>query len=254
MAPSTGKSVVASAFALALAFTFSWATDGARAQPGSSPRTSGPGRTDLRPKYPPGRACSPMTSLYSSWNDVDGSKRDEPHSGIDAGRLGDPILAPADGTVIAVWKANWGWGDEGALLIRHRRQDLGLEDGPDYYYSEFDHLRYDEVKSIEVGAQVKRGETLAKVYRPGGKGAYPPEVHWEVWSITDDSATKWSENEHEREYWRNPTGHLVNPLYMLSLGSSIGSDARVEIPPFDEERDYHDFRGFTYILPCPRKG
>ena len=79
------------------------------------------------------------TSLNASWIDVDGSMRDEKHSGVDGGRLNDEILAPAPGTVRAVWKADWGWGREGALLIVHTREELGLEDGPAFYYSEFDH-------------------------------------------------------------------------------------------------------------------
>ena len=95
----------------------------------------------LTPDYPLDRDCSPLTSLFSSWDDVDGTKRDEPHSGVDGGRLGDAILAPAPGKIIAVWRANWGWGMEGALMIRHSKEDLGLTSGPDAYYSEFDHLR-----------------------------------------------------------------------------------------------------------------
>ena len=100
--------------------------------------------TDLKPVYPAGYECSPLTSLYASWIDVDGSRRDEIHSGVDGGRLNDEILAPAPGTVRAVWKADWGWGREGALLIVHKREELGLRDGPAFYYSEFDHLRWDD--------------------------------------------------------------------------------------------------------------
>ncbi len=102
----------------------------------------------MTPDYPLDRDCSPLTSLFSSWDDVDGTKRSEPHSGVDGGRLGDAILAPAPGVVIAVWRADWGWGLEGALMIRHSREDLGLTGGPDTYYSEFDHLRYDEIRNI----------------------------------------------------------------------------------------------------------
>lgn len=204
----------------------------------------------LRPNYPAGKTCSPITSLFSSWNDVDGTKRDEPHSGIDAGRLGDPILAPAPGTVIAVWRADWGWGDEGALMIRHDRAELGLESGLDFYYSEFDHLRYGDLRSLKVGQRVNRGKRLAKVFRPGGDDSYLPEVHWEVWSIADDSATHWETNEYGRRYWRNPTGHLVDPVFMMSLNAPPKGDNSVDIVPFEKGKDYRGFRGFTYILPC----
>jgi murein DD-endopeptidase MepM/ murein hydrolase activator NlpD len=205
----------------------------------------------LTPDYPLNRDCSPLTSLFSSWDDVDGSKRDEPHTGVDGGRLGEPVLAPAPGEVIAVWRANWGWGPEGALMLRHTRKDLGLTSGPDYYYSEFDHLRYDEIRHIREGKKVKRGEVLAHVYRPGGDPKYLPEVHWEVWSIRDDDATDWDENKYGGKYWTNETGHLLDPLYMMSLKASARHDHSVAITPFDSKRDYRGFRGFTYILPCP---
>ena len=205
----------------------------------------------LTPEYPLDRDCSPLTSLYLSWDDVDGTKRSEPHSGVDGGRLGDAILAPAPGEVIAVWRADWGWGLEGALMIRHSRKDLGLTSGPDYYYSEFDHLRYDQIRNIRVGKPVKRGERLATVYRPGGNPKYLPEVHWEVWSIGDDDATEWEKKDDGTKDWSNDTGHLVNPLYMLSLNASARHDDSVAITPFDLKRNYRSFRGFTYILPCP---
>ncbi len=205
----------------------------------------------LTPAYPLDRACSPLTSLFSSWDDVDGTKRDQPHSGVDGGRLGDAILAPAPGEVIAVWRANWGWGPEGALMIRHSKKDLGLTRGRDFYYSEFDHLRYSEVRHIPVGKRVERGEMLAHVFRPGGDPQYLPEVHWEVWSIGDDDSTEWAENKYGGKYWTNETGHLVDPLYMMSLNAAVRSDNSVPIMPFDAKRDYRGFHGFTYILTCP---
>lgn len=218
------------------------------AQPPSA-TTSAPRK--LIPRYPGDRDCSPITSPFSSWDDVDGGKRDDPHSGIDLGRLDETVMAPAPGTVIAVWRANWGWGEEGAMLLRHSKADLGLEYGPNFYYSEFDHLRYDEIANVAVGRRVARGEPLAHVFRPGGDPGYLPEVHWEVWSIADDAATVWSHNEHGGLAWHNDTGHLVDPLYMLSLNGTIAADGSVPIHAFDAAHDYRRFRGFTYILPCP---
>ena len=52
-------------------------------------------KTGLTPRYPSGMSCSPLTSFYASWDDVDGTRRDEAHSGVDGGRLGDAIIAPA---------------------------------------------------------------------------------------------------------------------------------------------------------------
>ena len=210
-----------------------------------------PMQQPLTPIYPSDRACSPLTSLFLSWDDIDGTKRDAPHSGVDGGRLGDAILAPAPGEVIAVWRADWGWGLEGALMIRHSKEDLGLNEGPDFYYSEFDHLNYDEISHIRVGTRIERGDVLAHVYLPGGDPKYLPEVHWEVWSIEDDDATDWVKNEHGAKDWTNETSHLIDPLYFLSLNDAPRSDNKVAITPFDAKRDYRGFRGFTYILPCP---
>jgi murein DD-endopeptidase MepM/ murein hydrolase activator NlpD len=210
-------------------------------------------KTGLVPKYPSGYNCSPLTSLYGSWEDVDGSKRDEPHSGVDGGRLGDKVFAPAKGVVEAAWKANWGWGEEGALLIRHSREELGLRDGPKYYYSEFDHLRYDDIRSFAQGRPVERGQNIATVSWPGGNSSYLPEVHWEIWEVDDVSTTTWRVNKYKGRYWFNRTAILIDPLYMLSLNTLPNSNGEVDIVPFDQHDDYEMYRGFTYILPCQKK-
>ena len=54
-------------------------------------------RTGLIPRYPADRVCPPMTSLYASWDDVDGSKREEPV----------PICSGASGKTCA-WPAKSG--------------------------------------------------------------------------------------------------------------------------------------------------
>ena len=210
-------------------------------------------KTGLTPRYPSSLVCPLMTSFYASWDDVDGTRRHEPHSGVDAGRLGDEILVPGPGVVVAAWKANWGWGDEGAILIRHRREDLGLATGPKFYFSEFDHLRYDEVRARQEGSRVERGAPLATVFRPGGKSRYLPEVHWEVWQVEDEEATRWSVNEFGARYWNNKTAHLVDPLYMFSLNAPENEDGSVDIPVFDSDVSYGTFRGFTYIFACREK-
>jgi hypothetical protein len=210
-------------------------------------------KTGLNPKYPEALDCSPLTSLYASWKDVDGTRRDEAHSGVDGGRLGDSILSPAPGTIKAVWKANWGWGEEGALLIRHDKDDLGLTAGPNYYYSEFDHLKFDEIQSIVAGGEVARGQKLATVSRPGGDKQYLPEVHWEVWKLSDDSLTTWQLNKFNGRYWTNPTAHLIDPLYMLSRNTPPAEDGSVLIQPYTGKNHLGGFKGFSYVLPCVAK-
>jgi len=206
--------------------------------------------TGLTPIYPPGFKCSQLTSLYASWIDVDGTRRKEIHSGVDGGRLGDWILAPGPGTVRAMWQANWGWGPEGALVISHMRHDLNLGDGPEHYFSEFDHLEYEEIKHFHPGQKIARGQELARVFRPGGKEEYLPEVHWEVWEIGPNDNLSWSTNKFGGRYWTNESARLIDPLYMLSRERPPESDGGVVLTPFLKERRYDEFRGFTYILPC----
>ena len=208
--------------------------------------------TGLVPRYPVGYACSPLTSLYASWIDVDGTRRSERHSGVDGGRLHDPILSPAPGVVRAVWRANWGWGHEGALLIRHSSEQLGLP-GTKFYYSEFDHLAFTDVRALDEGETIARGEQLARVARPGSNRRYLPEVHWEVWEVDGTDELEWSENRHGGRFWTNRAARLIDPLYMLGLQSSPAADGSVTVTSFEERVDYSRFRGFTYILPCRKK-
>jgi murein DD-endopeptidase MepM/ murein hydrolase activator NlpD len=208
-------------------------------------------KTGLTPRYPSNRSCSPLTSFFASWDDVDGTKREEPHSGVDGGRLGDPVLSPGPGRVVAAWKANWGWGEEGAILVQHSREELNLDSGPRLYYSEFDHLLLKEATLLPEGAAIGRGEKLASVFRPGGQSRYMPEVHWEVWELEDASATEWKLNKFHDKFWVNKTAHLIDPLYMLSLEKPLRKDGNVKIHPYSDTIDYGQFRGFTYILPCP---
>ena len=239
-------------FSIAAALTV--AAGAALAEPDVSRKGLGIKRTGLIPRYPTDLACPPLTSLYASWDDVDGTKRDEPHSGVDAGRLGDQVLAPAPGIVVAAWKANWGWGDEGAILLRHSRADLGLTTGPLNYYSEYDHLRYDEVRMFAENTPVERGAPLATVFRPGGKSQYLPEVHWEVWQVDEDDPIRWRVNQYAGRYWTIKSADLVDPLYMLSLNAPPNDDGSVDLPIFNPEVDYGAFRGFTYNFSCRRKG
>lgn len=204
--------------------------------------------TSLRPKYPEG--CSPLTSLYASWKDVDGTGRDEPHSGVDGGRLGDAVLSPGPGVVRAVWVADWGWGSEGALLIRHTAEELNLEEGVESYYSAFYHLKFEELQDLKVGQRVERGDVLAHVFRPGGKAAYLPEVHWEVYEVRRDEAIKWHTNQRQKAYWTNATARLIDPLYMLSREPGTLEGNSVQIEPFRQWTSYEEYSGFTYILPC----
>lgn len=215
-------------------------------------------KTGLIPRYPSDMSCSPLTSLYASWDDVDGTRRDEPHSGVDGGRLGDPILAPGPGHVAARWQANWGWGEEQALLIQHTKQDLKLSEAQDpqqhVYYSEFDHLTLGEPLHLNSGDPIARGQVLATVSRPGGNKNYLPEVHWEVWEAKSDPKLTWHRNKFGGAFWTIPSARLLDPLYLMSLNDPVREDLSVDIHPYSITRDYSHFSGFTYILPCRPAG
>lgn len=209
--------------------------------------------TGLKPLYPANYTCSKLTSLYASWIDVDGSRRSEPHSGIDGGALGEPIYAPGPGTVVAAWHTNLGWGMEGSLLILHRRDDLNLESGPPFYYSEFDHLRLQDVDAFETGQDLERGEIIGHVKRPGNQSEYLPEVHWEVYEVTDPKKIEWITEDDDKTYFLNATAQLIDPLFMLAQHDGGPKDllSRIEPPSVAEDED--SFKGFSYILPCRRK-
>lgn len=208
-------------------------------------------KSGLVPVYPEGFACSPITSSYASWVDVDGLHRDEIHSGIDAGRLGEWIIAPGPGTVRAAWEADWQWGAEGALLVVHTAEELNLPNGPPLFYSVYDHLKWDEVRRFKPGQTIRRGERLARVYRPGGHKEYLPEVHFEVWEAHHDNLT-WVTNKHGGREWRNDTARLIDPLYMFGIHSPPADGTSVSIVPYEPKRRYKSFAGFTYLLECER--
>lgn len=208
--------------------------------------------TGLTPVYPEEYDCSPLTSLYASWLDIDGTKRDERHSGVDGGRLGEWILAPASGTVRAAWRSNWQWGWEGSLLISHTREEINLEGGAPIYYSAFDHLTFDEIKHFKTGQKISRGQRLARVARPGGNPDFGPEVHWEVWEVWADRLT-WKKNKYNAPVWHNKSASLIDPLYMLGLNRPNRKSLNAQITPYDDCKDYKDCVGYTYILPCKKK-
>ena len=207
--------------------------------------------TGLMPIYPDGFSCSPLTSLYASWVDVDGSHRDEIHSGVDGGRLNEWIVAPGPGSVRAVWEADWQWGREGALVLVHTADELEMSDGPPLYYSVYDHLRWEDIQHLEPGQKIRRGEKLAQVYRPGGHQHFLPEVHFEVWEVQQDQLT-WVTNKYGGREWRNTSARLIDPLYLMGVNDPPEDGQSVTVVPFEATRRYRAFSRFTYMLRVPK--
>ena len=56
------------------------------------------------------------------------------------------------------------------------------------------------------------------------------------------------------EYFENPTSRLIDPLYLLSLEVRPSQRLEALITPFEPLRNYSVFKGFTYFLPCRKRG
>ncbi len=99
---------------------------------------------------------------------------------------------------------------------------------------------------------IERGQVFARVWRPGGKRRYLPEVHWEVYEVDDPDVLYWITNEHGYPAWDNDTSELIDPLYLMRPARPTGSRLEVPIVPFDAGRTAVPYSGFTYILaPAP---
>ncbi len=120
------------------------------------------------------------------------------------------------------------------------------------YYTAYDHVRYAEVSKFKVGQKIERGQPLARVHRPGGHAEYLPEVHWEVWEVLSDNL-EWKTNRFGGREWRNNQARLIDPLYMLGIHAPPSDKVSVAIMPYEAERDYSAFRGFTYIFRCRKQ-
>lgn len=208
--------------------------------------------TDFFPRYPKDSVCPALTSLFGMSADLNGNKRNKLQTGIEGGRKGDVVIAPADGVVIAMWETNLGWGLEWSVLIQHTVSDLKISDEGLIYYSKFDHLRKKDVKHIRANMALKRGHPIGKVDTPGGNPNLPPKIHWAVYEIssTKSSNNKWVKNEFGFDDWQNDKARLIDPLYMMSLHQGKNRHPEVRIEPFTNENDYSQFKGFSYIFEC----
>lgn len=97
--------------------------------------------------------------------------RYEFHSGLDiSAAQGTPVVAAADGTVIALWSVSEGGGLGNTIKIQH---------GPDFI-TVYGHLRRGNpyAAGLRVGSKVRRNQIIGYV---GGTGrATSPHLHYEV--------------------------------------------------------------------------
>ena len=187
--------------------------------------------------------------------DLDGTRRDERHVGIDVGELGDIVLAPAAGVITAIWETDHGWGKDWNVLISHSAADLNMPDPTITYYSEFDHLQLGDIKHLSAGNAVMRGKNIGLVRHPGGNPQFRPETHWEVYEVATAQRhdLTWEVDENGTEYWWNGSADLIDPLFLMSRNQTEPVDGTVDIVPFDSDADFRDFRGFTYPILCKER-
>ncbi|MEY4599911.1 MAG: hypothetical protein RLZZ445_2708 [Pseudomonadota bacterium] len=116
--------------------------------------------TALRPRFPEGSQCEPISSPFGSATRYDGSyRRGDRNSGLHGGmdislREGTPLLAIAAGEVIA---SGEGGRLEGFFIwLRHSPDDTDL---PFWTYSKYQHLL--KQSELQIGARINVGEVIA---------------------------------------------------------------------------------------------
>ncbi len=129
--------------------------------------------TGIEPIYPKDADCPRADSFFASRTRGDGSYRNNRfnhgyHAGLDIpAPAGTPILAMADGMVVAKKEdSSDGIGGIG-IVIQHAPPDTGL---PVWLYSRYKHLK--EMPALAIGERVKRGQRIAETGATGTTGGY----------------------------------------------------------------------------------
>lgn len=111
-----------------------------------------------------------ILSYYGDYRSVTGTQRYAPHAGVDFDAPHDaPVLAAADGTVIAITTKTCGNG----IVLQH------LVGEQIYFYTVYCHLNEVGVKELQ---DVRRGEVIGKAGATGRKSGGVPHVHFELCS------------------------------------------------------------------------
>ena len=134
--------------------------------------------TGLKPAFPDGVRCEPISSPFGSTSRYDGSNRRDDrngsrHGGMDISlKEGTPLLAVAAGEVVT---AGTGGQLEGIFIwLRHAPEDTGL---PFWTFSKYQHLS--KVPDLQKGDRVKVGQVVGFSGATGtqgghyGAGGYP---------------------------------------------------------------------------------
>jgi len=203
------------------------------------------------PVYPAGMKCGKISSYFGDTLDLDGTRRDVAHEGIDLGNLGDRVIAPANGTVLAIWAVHHTWGTDWNLLIHHTQDDLNMQKSGSFYVSEFDHLQKRNMPGLKPGDKIKAGQVLGRVGHPGKNPRFAPEVHLEVYRLPNGTwnKTTWHNADGIR-YWWNDAADLIDPMWMLTRQNANRKSSTSNIQLFNGSPNAPKNVGFVYPLLC----
>ena len=108
-----------------------------------------------------------ILSYYGDWKGAGGGTRPVPHEGIDFdASLGDPVIAPADGTVLRVF-VNGICGN--GIEVQHLVNEV-------FWRTRYCHL---DATNVQQGQEAQRGDVLGKVGTTGNS-ARVPHLHFEL--------------------------------------------------------------------------
>lgn len=129
--------------------------------------------TGLEAIYPDSYDCPKATSLFASPSRSDGSRRPSRffeglHGGMDIPQPeGTPLLALADGEVIAKHEGEAGGIGGLGIWMRHAPEDTGTGK---YVFVEYKHLA--KLPDLAIGERVKMGQVIAATGNTGTAGGY----------------------------------------------------------------------------------
>lgn len=203
-------------------------------------------QVDFSIKMQAPKGCAEIKSWHGDFSDMDGTKRDQMHRGLDiVAPLGTPVIAAAPGKVIYKDKQAAGGN---SLMIWHGQDAHG-----NHIISYYAHLG--EFKT-DKDANIKRGDVIGTLGATGNNmpRSGTPHLHFEVLIYPDA----------EFKYWF--TGFLrgfttVSPNYFsYPITKVAGSMVTVptHYPVWDKAVNYGDtnwleektFTGFTFPLVC----